>query len=208
MTHSPANSEVPEPVASGRKGAALLILLSLLVFAGAVNKPIDDAHGLKPTVYNALVIAAHTVAALALFGTLAKLFPSEGNSIAFAIAAFWMVNPLILPVVTRVENPAEVLTGMILLLGFYGLLATGQGEPIRRWKWVCLVLLGVAGAAIAAVLHSPFALEHLLYLPLMAGTAGVVLIADVLLRPAPRFVGVTLFVIALAFLARQTMLGL
>ncbi|MFM7074260.1 MAG: tetratricopeptide repeat protein [Planctomycetota bacterium] len=100
-------------------------------------------HGLDPRGFRVANIAFHGLAACALFGftrrTLLSLgdssrFSRHSTSLAFAIAAIWLVHPIQTGAVTYVVQRFESLMGLFFLFSLYSLARARDS----RWSWLWL----------------------------------------------------------------------
>jgi hypothetical protein len=133
----------PDSVVHGRP----MLSLSL-----ALNYAISGADAWS---YHLVNLAIHVLAALALFGIVARtlayrpaLFPTERDRIipAFAAALLWALHPLQTEAVTYVVQRSESLMGLFYLLTLYCFIRGVQTPEPRAWRILCVLccLLGMA----------------------------------------------------------------
>jgi tetratricopeptide (TPR) repeat protein len=111
-------------------------------------------HGLDPRGFRIANIALHGLAACALFGftrrTLLSLghsshFSRQSTSLAFAIAAIWLVHPIQTGAVTYVVQRFESLMGLFFLFSLYSLARARDSR--QGWLWLSSSLGSLALAA-------------------------------------------------------------
>lgn len=124
----------------------------LVNFSFALNWAIGGADVRS---YHVLNLAIHALAALALFGVvrrtlrsepLATKFAASATTLAFALAALWMLHPLQTESVTYIAQRAESLAGLCLLLTLYASIRGADSPTPPRWNALAVVacLLGMA----------------------------------------------------------------
>lgn len=99
-------------------------------------------NGLDVGGYHVANFAIHVIAALALFGLVARTlarpplaarFARDARPLAFAVALLWILHPLQTEAVTYIVQRAESLMGMFFLLTFYGFVRWVDSS--RAWRW-------------------------------------------------------------------------
>jgi len=104
-----------------------------------------QVSGADPWSYHAVNLAVHLLAALALFAVvrrtlradrLAGRFGRVADPLALAVAAIWMVHPLLTGAVTYVTQRFESMMGMFYLLTLYCAIraAGGRGGAVAAWS--------------------------------------------------------------------------
>jgi tetratricopeptide (TPR) repeat protein len=154
-----AMSAPPELPVSGRPVASLTLAVNYALASADVRDVLSPGGPGAPTErrerflrnvwgYHFLNLAAHVMAALALFGVVRRTFLADrlrmrfagaSTSLAFIISLVWVVHPLLTDAVTYVVQRTEVLMGLFYLLTLY--CAIRMGEPglpraSRRWWMV------------------------------------------------------------------------
>lgn len=155
----PWKSMAPPPQL-GAAGGRPLVGLSL-----AVNYAIG---GLNVRGYHVFNILVHVLAALALWGVVARTLASPrlagrlgGRAAAFAVALVWSVHPLLTEPVTYVVQRTELLMGLFYLLTLYASLRAWDAAQPARWQGFAIAscALGMASkevmvtAPVMVVLH-------------------------------------------------------
>jgi tetratricopeptide (TPR) repeat protein len=111
--------------------------------------------GLSVGGYHAVNLAFHVLAGLALFGIMRRTLsrPVAGPrlaaaaaSLAFAVAALWLVHPLTTEAVTYLSQRTESLMGLLYLLTLYCVIRGAESATSARWYAAATVtsLLGMA----------------------------------------------------------------
>jgi Flp pilus assembly protein TadD len=113
------------------------------------------AGGLDVAGYHALNLAFHIAAGLVLFGIvrrtlerpiLAARFGAVALPLAYAVAALWLVHPLLTEDVTYLSQRTEVLMGLCYLSTLYLVIRGALSEAPGRW-YVLAVVTGFLGMA-------------------------------------------------------------
>jgi protein O-mannosyl-transferase len=107
--------------------------------------------------YHAVNLAIHVLAGLALFGVmrrtlcrpvLAARFEAASGSLAFAVAALWLVHPLATESVTYLSQRTESLMGLCYLATLYCVVRGAESGAQHSGRWYALgviaCLLGMA----------------------------------------------------------------
>ena len=139
------------PPELGAAGGRPLVGLTL-----AVNYALD---GLRVRGYHAFNVLIHILAALALWGVVARTLGGPllrgrfgGRGAAFAVALVWSVHPLLTEPVTYVVQRTELLMGLFYLLTLYAALRAWDSGLPRRWELVSVACcaLGMASKEVMA----------------------------------------------------------
>ena len=156
------------PPQLGAAGGRPLVGLTL-----AVNYALG---GLNVRGYHVFNVLVHVLAALALWGVVARTLASPvlrgrfgGRGAAFAVALVWSVHPLLTEPVTYVVQRTELLMGLFYLLTLYASLRAWDAARPARWE-----ALAVGACALGMACK-----EVMVSAPLM------VVLHDVLLRGEP-----------------------
>ena len=156
------------PPQLGAAGGRPLVGLSL-----AVNYAIG---GLNVRGYHVFNVLVHVLAALALWGMVARTLASPrlggrfgGRGAAFAVALVWSVHPLLTEPVTYIVQRTELMMGLCYLLTLYAALRAWDAAQPGRWE----------AASIAACALGMACKEVMVTAPVM------VVVHDLLLRGLP-----------------------
>lgn len=142
------------PPQLGAAGGRPLVGLTL-----AVNYALD---GLHVRGYHAFNVLVHVLAALALWGVVARTLAAPrlrgrfgGQAAAFAVALVWSVHPLLTEPVTYVVQRTELLMGLFYLLTLYAALrAWDSGRP-TRWDLVSVACCALGMASKEVMVTAP-----------------------------------------------------
>jgi tetratricopeptide (TPR) repeat protein len=142
------------PPQLGAAGGRPLVGLTL-----AVNYALD---GLRVRGYHAFNVLVHVLAALALWGVVARTLASPvlagrfgGRGAAFAVALTWSVHPLLTEPVTYVVQRTELLMGVFYLLTLYAALLAWDPDRPRRWEAVSVTCCALGMACKEVMVTAP-----------------------------------------------------
>jgi tetratricopeptide (TPR) repeat protein len=172
QTLRPPWRSMSPPPRLGAAGGRPLVGLSL-----AVNYALG---GLDVRGYHAFNALVHVLAALALWGVVARTLSAPrlrgrfgGGAAAFVVALVWSVHPLLTEPVTYIVQRTELLMGLFYLLTLYASLRAWDSARASRWEALAVACCALGMACKEVMVTAP--LMVVLHDVLLRGEAWPVL---------------------------------